>query len=101
MHLIVKYFQSGQCVSLWPIGSWHIWGCKLIFVGYFFCSGPDNLENLRRLAEQFQKQAAGAGAGAAAAAAAAAAGEEDDDDVPELVPGETFEEAAEEKQASG
>ncbi|CAD5174830.1 basic transcription factor 3-like [Musa acuminata AAA Group] len=53
--------------------------------------GPDNLENLRKLAEQFQKQAP---------AASAATGEEDDDDVPELVPGETFEEAAEEKQAS-
>ncbi|XP_039832388.1 nascent polypeptide-associated complex subunit beta-like isoform X2 [Panicum virgatum] len=43
--------------------------------------GPDNLDNLRRLAEQFQKQATAAA--------------QDDDDVPELVPGETFEEAAE------
>lgn len=50
-------------------------------------SGPDNLENLRRLAEQFQK-VPGAEGGASAAA-------QDDDDVPELVPGETFEEAAE------
>ncbi|XP_034575068.1 basic transcription factor 3 isoform X1 [Setaria viridis] len=49
--------------------------------------GPDNLENLRRLAEQFQK-VPGAEGGASAAA-------QDDDDVPELVPGETFEEAAE------
>ncbi|KAJ8512305.1 hypothetical protein OPV22_002739 [Ensete ventricosum] len=61
--------------------------------------GPDNLENLRKLAEQFQKQAP------AASAAARGVGEEeeeddDDDDVPELVPGETFEEVAEEKQAS-
>lgn len=44
-----------------------------------------------RLAEQFQKQVPGAEAGASVAA-------QDDDDVPELVPGETFEEAAEEKK---
>lgn len=61
-----------------------------------FClSGPDNLENLRRIAEQFQKQAS-----SSAAASGDAKGEDDDDDVPELVPGETFEAAAEEKQAS-
>nr|ABF93578.1 Transcription factor BTF3, putative, expressed [Oryza sativa Japonica Group]BAG91657.1 unnamed protein product [Oryza sativa Japonica Group] len=55
--------------------------------------GPDNLDNLRRLAEQFQKQVPGAEAGASAGNA-----QDDDDDVPELVPGETFEEAAEEKE---
>ncbi|KAH6771437.1 basic transcription factor 3 [Perilla frutescens var. hirtella] len=53
--------------------------------------GPDNLENLKKLAEQFQKQAPGAGTGTASGAA-----EDDDDDVPELVAGETFEAAAEE-----
>ncbi|KAL7142001.1 hypothetical protein ABFS83_08G093100 [Erythranthe nasuta] len=51
--------------------------------------GPDNLENLKKLAEQFQKQAPAAGG-------VAAPGDEDDDDVPELVAGETFEAAAEE-----
>jgi nascent polypeptide-associated complex subunit beta len=55
--------------------------------------GPDNLDNLRRLAEQFQKQAPGPSGGEAAA-------QDDDDDVPELVAGETFEEAAEEKKES-
>ncbi|CAN6302615.1 unnamed protein product, partial [Urochloa humidicola] len=54
--------------------------------------GPDNLDNLRRLAEQFKSQVPGAEGGANAAA------QDDDDDVPELVPGETFEEAAEEKE---
>lgn len=49
-------------------------------------SGPDNLENLRKLAEHFQKKASGA---------TAASAQEDDDDVPDLVPGETFEAAAE------
>ncbi|XP_076958244.1 basic transcription factor 3-like [Bidens hawaiensis] len=56
--------------------------------------GPDNLENLKRLAEQLQKQAP-VGEGAAATSA-----QEDDDEVPELVPGETFEAAAEEGQKS-
>ena len=60
--------------------------------------GPDNLDNLRRLAEQFQKQTPGA-SGAEAGGSAGAA-QDDDDDVPELVPGETFEEAAEEKKES-
>ncbi|XP_004299455.1 PREDICTED: transcription factor BTF3-like isoform 2 [Fragaria vesca subsp. vesca] len=53
--------------------------------------GPDNLDNLKKLAEQFQKQAPNAGAGGATAP------EDDDDEVPELVAGETFEAAAEEK----
>ncbi|KAL8145837.1 nascent polypeptide-associated complex subunit beta-like isoform X2 [Apium graveolens] len=53
---------------------------------------PDNLDNLRKLAEQFQKQSPGADAGAAAT-------QDDDDEVPELVPGETFEAAAEETPA--
>ncbi|KAB5560834.1 hypothetical protein DKX38_005791 [Salix brachista] len=52
--------------------------------------GPDNLDNLRKLAEQFQKEMPAGEAGAAQA--------DDDDDVPELVAGETFEAAAEEGQ---
>ena len=51
-------------------------------------TGADNIDNLRRLAEQFSKQAGGA--------AAAAGDEGEDDEVPDLVPGETFEAAAEE-----
>ncbi|KAI7753084.1 hypothetical protein M8C21_011653 [Ambrosia artemisiifolia] len=58
--------------------------------------GPDNLENLKKLAEQLQKQAPG-GSGEGAAATSA---QEDDDEVPELVAGETFEAAAEEGQKS-
>ncbi|XP_073117009.1 basic transcription factor 3 isoform X2 [Elaeis guineensis] len=53
--------------------------------------GPDNLDNLRRLAEQFQKQAQPADG---------ANTQDDDDDVPELVAGETFEAAAEEIKAT-
>ncbi|KAL5984680.1 hypothetical protein ACLOJK_041301 [Asimina triloba] len=53
---------------------------------------PDNLDNLRKLAEQFQKQTPGAGAVPTQV--------EDDDDVPDLVPGETFEGAAEDGKTS-
>ncbi|XP_075480932.1 nascent polypeptide-associated complex subunit beta-like isoform X1 [Primulina tabacum] len=49
--------------------------------------GPDNLENLKKLAEQFQKQAPTSATGAP---------EDDGDEVPDLVEGETFEAAAEE-----
>ncbi|CAM0878379.1 unnamed protein product [Alopecurus aequalis] len=48
--------------------------------------GPDNMEHLKRIAEEMQKQVAAAGA--------LQAKDENDDDVPELVPGETFEEVA-------
>ncbi|KAG8044356.1 hypothetical protein GUJ93_ZPchr0715g29014 [Zizania palustris] len=53
--------------------------------------GPDNMEHLKRIAEEMQKQVAAAGA------AARAKEENDDDDVPELVPGETFEEVVQER----
>ncbi|XP_071691878.1 basic transcription factor 3-like [Rutidosis leptorrhynchoides] len=65
--------------------------------------GPDNLDNLRKLAEQFQHQKqAGVAEGDAAAVASAmsAIQEDDDDEVPDLVAGETFEDAAEEGQKS-
>lgn len=50
---------------------------------------------MRKLAEQFQKQAPGAGAEAGAAVTQ----DDDEDEVPELVPGETFEAVAEESPA--
>ena len=51
------------------------------------------------MAEQFQKQAAEAGgADVASSGVPPTIPEEDDDDVPDLVPGETFEEVAEEKK---
>ncbi|KAK4348182.1 hypothetical protein RND71_034521 [Anisodus tanguticus] len=56
--------------------------------------GPDNLENLKKLAEQFQKQAPGTGA---LEGAASVQDDDDDDEVPELVAGQTFETAAAEE----
>lgn len=49
----------------------------------------DNFDNLKKLAEQFQKHVPDADD----------SNHEGDDDVPELVAGETFEEAANETQA--
>ena len=50
------------------------------------------MDNLRKLAEQFQKQTPGG--------AATTTQVDDDDEVPELVAGETFEATAEEGQKS-
>lgn len=57
-------------------------------------SGTDNLENLKKLAEQFQKQPPGG-----ADIPATIQEEDDDDDVPDLVVGETFETPAAEEAA--
>ncbi|KAL7132003.1 hypothetical protein ABFS83_12G043300 [Erythranthe nasuta] len=54
--------------------------------------GPDNLENLKKLAEQFQKQTPGSGG------PTLEQDDADDDDVPDLVPGQTFEAAAAEEE---
>jgi len=53
------------------------------------------LDNLRKLAEHFQNKAPDATADSSGAHAL-----EDDDEVPELVPGETFEATAEEGEKS-
>ena len=47
--------------------------------------GPDNLANLKKIAEQYQRREA---------TIAEEGDGDDDDDIPELVEGETFEEAA-------
>ncbi|KAJ4713640.1 Nascent polypeptide-associated complex subunit beta [Melia azedarach] len=84
--------QASIAANTWVVsGSPQTKKLQDILPGIINQLGPDNLDNLRKLAEQFQKQAPAAGAGVAANQ------EEDDDEVPELVAGETFEAAAEEK----
>ncbi|TYI57662.1 hypothetical protein E1A91_D11G297600v1 [Gossypium mustelinum] len=56
----------------------------------------DNLDNLRKLAEQFQKQAPAA---TSIGTGVTTTQEDEDEEVPDLVPGETFEAAAEEGEA--
>jgi hypothetical protein len=60
--------------------------CSQFTKACLFLAGPDNMEHLKRIAEEMQKQVAAQGA--------IQAKEENDDDVPQLVPGETFEEVA-------
>ncbi|CAO2835133.1 unnamed protein product [Amaranthus hypochondriacus] len=85
--------QASIAANTWVVsGSPQTKKLQDILPGIINQLGPDNLDNLRKLAEQFQKRAPNAeGSGANA---------EDDDDVPELVAGETFEAAAEEGQKS-
>ncbi|KAI3667233.1 hypothetical protein L6452_42282 [Arctium lappa] len=86
--------QASIAANTWVVsGSPQTKKLQDILPGILNQLGPDNLDNLRKLAEQFQKQAPGAGEGTAATTA-----QEDDDEVPELVAGETFEAAAEEGQ---
>ncbi|XP_022923905.1 nascent polypeptide-associated complex subunit beta-like [Cucurbita moschata] len=87
--------QASIAANTWVVsGSPQTKKLQDILPGIINQLGPDNLDNLRKLAEQFQKQAPGE------AAAAAANAEDDDDDVPDLVEGQTFEAAAEESKAS-
>lgn len=88
--------QASIAANTWVVsGSPQTKKLQDILPGIINQLGPDNLDNLRKLAEQFQRapnaNADGTGANAA---------EEDDDEVPDLVAGETFEAAAEEEQKS-
>ncbi|KAK8559279.1 hypothetical protein V6N13_098857 [Hibiscus sabdariffa] len=89
--------QASIAANTWVVsGSPQTKKLQDILPGIINQLGPDNLDNLRKLAEQFQKQAPAAGSGTGAATTQ----EEDDEEVPDLVPGETFEAAAEEGQAA-
>ncbi|KAE9451175.1 hypothetical protein C3L33_16900, partial [Rhododendron williamsianum] len=81
--------QASIAANTWVVsGSPQTKKLQDILPGIINQLGPDNLDNLRKLAEQFQKQVPGGGGPTIQ--------EEDDDEVPELVAGETFEAAAEE-----
>ncbi|GAB4839039.1 hypothetical protein Ancab_028568 [Ancistrocladus abbreviatus] len=103
---VVIQFTNPKVQASIPANTWVVSGSpqskKLqdILPGIINQLGPDNLDNLRKLAEQFQKQPHNANANAHANAGAANPQEEDDDEVPELVAGETFEAAAEEGNTS-
>ncbi|KAG6742185.1 hypothetical protein POPTR_017G141100v4 [Populus trichocarpa] len=91
--LVIQFVNPKVQASI-PANTWVISGTpqtrKLqdILPGIINQLGPDNLDNLRKLAEQFQKEMPAGEAGAA----------QEDDDVPDLVAGETFEAVAEEGQ---
>ncbi|XP_011038348.1 PREDICTED: transcription factor BTF3 homolog 4-like [Populus euphratica] len=91
--LVIQFVNPKVQASI-PANTWVISGTpqtrKLqdILPGIIDQLGPDNLDNLRKIAEQFQKEMPAGEAGAA----------QEDDDVPDLVAGETFEAVAEEGQ---
>ncbi|XP_023001359.1 nascent polypeptide-associated complex subunit beta-like [Cucurbita maxima] len=88
--------QASIAANTWVVsGSPQIKKLQDILPGIINQLGPDNLDNLRKLAEQFKQQAPGAGVDVDAKNV-----EEEDDDVPELVDGETFEAPAEENRSS-
>lgn len=85
--------QASIAANTWVVsGSPQTKKLQDILPGLINQLGPDNLENLKKLAEQFQRQQP--------AGAQPKQEEEDDDEVPELVTGETFETAAEDGHTS-
>ncbi|KAL8171447.1 hypothetical protein V2J09_023251 [Rumex salicifolius] len=96
---VIQFINPKVQASI-PANTWVVSGIpqikKLedILPGIINQLGPDKLDNLRKLAEQFKMQASGANASEKPQV------EHDDDDVPELVPSETFEAAAEEGQGN-
>ncbi|KAK9115641.1 hypothetical protein Sjap_014588 [Stephania japonica] len=92
---VVIQFQTPKVQASINANTWVVSGAsqtkKLqdILPGIINQLGPDNLDNLRKLAEQFQKQAPGTNA----------TRDDDDDDVPELVEGQTFDAEAEDVKA--
>ncbi|KAL8159945.1 hypothetical protein V2J09_001482 [Rumex salicifolius] len=89
--------QAAVAANTWVVsGSPQTKKLQDILPGIINQLGPDNMDNLRKLAEQFQRQMPGANAEASGTKTQ----EDEDDEVPDLVPGETFEAAAEEGHAS-
>ncbi|CAH8391048.1 unnamed protein product [Eruca vesicaria subsp. sativa] len=86
--------QASVAANTWVVsGSPQTKKLEDILPQIFSQLGPDNMENLKKLAEQLKKQPP---------PGSATVQEDDDDDVPDLVAGETFEAAAaaEEKVAA-
>ncbi|XP_076905824.1 nascent polypeptide-associated complex subunit beta-like [Bidens hawaiensis] len=93
IHFLNPKVQAAVAANTWVIsGTPQTKKLEDFFPGIWNQLGQDEL---KKLAEQYQKEVPGAGE---AAAAAMATIKEDDDEVPELVPGETFEEAAAEAE---
>uniref|UniRef100_A0A0D6QU57 Nascent polypeptide-associated complex subunit beta n=1 Tax=Araucaria cunninghamii TaxID=56994 RepID=A0A0D6QU57_ARACU len=89
IHFVNPKVQASIAANTWVVsGSPQTKKLQDLLPGIINQLGPDNLINLKKIAQQFQKQESGA------------AEEEDEDDVPELVEGETFEEAAKDEPAS-
>ncbi|KAJ7538313.1 hypothetical protein O6H91_11G043500 [Diphasiastrum complanatum] len=85
IHFVNPKVQASVAANTWVVsGSSQIKKLQDLLPGIINQLGPDNLVNLKRIAQQYQRQE---NAGAA----------DEDDEVPDLIPGETFEEAAKEE----
>jgi len=88
IHFVNPKVQASIGANTWVVsGSPQTKNLQDLLPGIINQLGPDNLINLKKIAQQFQKQEFHTP-------------EEDDDDVPDLVEGETFEEAAKDEPTS-
>eukprot|EP00252_Welwitschia_mirabilis_P015539 TRINITY_DN341_c0_g1_i1.p1 TRINITY_DN341_c0_g1~~TRINITY_DN341_c0_g1_i1.p1 ORF type:complete len:157 (-),score=53.55 TRINITY_DN341_c0_g1_i1:238-708(-) len=90
IHFVNPKVQAAIAANTWVVsGSPQTKKLQDLLPGIINQLGPDNFANLKKLAQQFQKKDV-----------QPVAEEEDDDDVPDLVEGETFEEAAKKEEVS-
>lgn len=88
IHFVNPKVQASIAANTWVVsGSPQTKNLQDFLPGIINQLGPDNLINLKKIAQQFQNREAHIA-------------EEDDDDVPDLVEGETFEEAAKDEPSS-
>ncbi|CAM6046061.1 unnamed protein product [Sphagnum compactum] len=89
IHFVNPKVQASIAANTWVVsGPSQTKKLQELLPGIINQLGPDNLVNLKKIAQQFQRQQ---GAGAE---------EEDDDEVPDLVEGESFEEASKQEVAA-
>eukprot|EP00250_Pteridium_aquilinum_P006720 c16580_g1_i1 orf=159-623(+) len=88
IHFTNPKVQASIAANTWVVsGSPQTKRLQDLLPGIINQLGPDNLANLKKIAEQYQRRESIPEA------------DEDDDEVPELVEGETFEEAAKDGEA--
>ncbi|CAM6050854.1 unnamed protein product [Sphagnum compactum] len=89
IHFVNPKVQASIAANTWVVtGASQIKKLQDLLPGIINQLGPDNLVNLKKIAQQFQRQER------------AGAQDEDDDDVPDLVEGESFEEASKQEAAA-
>lgn len=84
IHFVNPKVQASIAANTWVVsGASQTKKLQDLLPGIINQLGPDNLANLKRIAQQYQREGA-----------PVPEADEDDDDVPDLVEGESFEEAA-------
>jgi nascent polypeptide-associated complex subunit beta len=88
IHFVNPKVQASIAANTWVVsGPSQTKKLQELLPGIINQLGPDNLVNLKKIAQQFQRQESGR------------AEDEDDDDVPDLVEGLNFEEASKQEVA--